>query len=302
MLRLLNPFRSARRPAPQIWKAHLSVEQLEDRFCPATPVVDSLSAVHIGTSLAVAGHVSDQGATTVNVALTGATSAQVVADSFGNFVYICDWSGGTTVTGQATDNQNQTSSQVNATISAPTYPNPMITLSVSYGTGKTITLSGRVADTAPSGLTVTFSGAATGTATTDANGNFSATLTANSLGTVSAFVRDSTNQISNTANVTLTCAKPVIQNFYCSEQADGSYLFTGNVVAPSVTGLTVNFGGAPVSLQNQTATVLANGTFALQLPLNGQTSDNGTAMVTVTDCWGQTSTMGLCNVLQTGVG
>jgi hypothetical protein len=248
------------------------------------------------------GHVSDPTPATVDVSLSGAVAAHVTPNSTGDFNYVCSWSGGTTVNALATDSQNLTSDPASATITNPTLANPFITLSVTYGTQRSITLTGRVIDTAPSGLTVWIGGAATGSTITDANGNFSVTLTAASLGTVTATTVNSWGMFSNTASVVLTDTQPVIQNFYCTVLPDGWYQFSGQVVGNNLAGLTVYFGGVPVSLQNQKATVLADGTFTLQLQLNGTPSDNGTVTANVTDWWGLAANTAYCDVQQTGVG
>jgi hypothetical protein len=159
-----------------------------------------------------------------------------------------------------------------------------------------------VVDEAPGGLLVMITGSATGTTITDASGNFSVTLTASSLGAVYASTMDPSGQFSNTASVMLSSAKPVIENFYCTVLPDGWYQFSGRIVDDSAAGLTVYFGGVAVSLQNQKATVLADGTFTLQIRLNGTVTDNGTVTANVTDWWGQAAATAFCDVQQTGVG
>jgi hypothetical protein len=302
MFRFLFPSRSARHSPPPR-KAQLSVELLEHRFCPAGPVLSSLGAVHIGSSLVVAGHVNDPSPSTVDVNLTGAVATHVTPNNAGDFSYICPWlGGGTTVNAQATDSQNLISPPTSILINNTVNANPFITLSVTYGAQRTITLTGQVADAAPGGLTVMISGSATGTTITDANGKFSVTLTASSLGAVYAATMDSFGQYSNTASVVLTSAKPVIENFYCTVLPDGWYQFSGRIVDDNAAGLTVYLGGVPVSLQNQKVTVLADGTFTVQIQLNGTPADNGTVTANVTDWWGQAAATAYCDVQQTGVG
>ena len=87
MLGFLFPSRSARH-SPQPRRAQLSVELLEHRYCPAGPVLSSLGAVHIGSSLVVSGHVNDPSPSTVDVNLTGAVSTHVTPNYAGDFSYI----------------------------------------------------------------------------------------------------------------------------------------------------------------------------------------------------------------------
>src|SRR5262245_11656930 len=175
MVRLFSPFQRARGPASQVPKARLAVEQLEDRFCPVAPMLSNLGAVHIGSSLVVSGRVLDESPGTVRVTLTGAVSPQVPPNSSGDLNSSWRWPGWPAATSQATDNESLTSGPLSATIAEPVNANPFITLSVSYGAQRTVTLSGRVVDEVPGGRTVALSGAASGMTTTDANGNFSIT-------------------------------------------------------------------------------------------------------------------------------
>jgi hypothetical protein len=224
----------------------------------------------------------------------------VTPNSSGTFGYYVAWPGGTQVTAQATDAEALSSSQSTLTIANPSDANPFLTFSVSYGALKQITLSGKLIDESPANRTVTFSGSASGTATTDANGNFSVTLTANSLGSVSASATDAANHSSNTAMVTLASSAPVISNFHVSEEPEGWYEFTGDVTDESPFGLTVHFGGAPVSLVGKTCTVDLAGEFCLRIQLNGLDSDNGTASAWLSDWWGQMSNTAQDIVYQTG--
>lgn len=298
-------FRSHRRTSPTappfLRRARLNLESLEDRYTPAAPIIGSLSAVHIGSSLVISGQLADESPGNVQVNLGGAVSAQVQARSNGSFEYICAWPGGTQITAQATDTESLISQQKQAMIANPPDANPYLTLSVAYGDEKQITLSGKVIDEAPGGRTVTFNGAATGTTTTDANGNFSITLTATTLGTVGAYTMDPAGHPSNSATVTLTSTAPKITNFYCTEEGDGWFEFHGQVTDEDVQGLVVRFGGALVSLQNQTDQVEGDGWFHFRIQLNGTQSDEGTATAQVTDWWGLTSNIATDDVHQTGV-
>lgn len=166
----------------------------------------------------------------------------------------------------------------------------LISVSVTYGTQKNITLWGDVTGTPnPGGLTVQFTGNATGTATTDSNGHYSASLVALSLGNVYAATTDGA---SNTAVVTLMVPTPRISNFVGSQGAGNVWTFTGTVsAAGGSTGLTVNFGGDPVDVQNKTATVAADFTFTLIVQMNGTQNDNGVVWARTTDWWNQMSNL-----------
>lgn len=177
---------------------------------------------------------------------------------------------------------------------------PAISLSISYNQKKSVTLTGHVTDpvSSPAGLTVQFSGKVVGTAVTDANGNFSLTADASALGAINAVVTDALGNVSDTATVNVTSNAPKISNFGCVEGYLHIFTFTGTVTDESAPGLTVNFGGSPVSLQGKSVAVKADGTFEFTVQLNGTTSDNGTATAQTTDWWGLTSNLATCNVFQ----
>src|SRR5262245_13364026 len=60
---------------------------------------------------------------------------------------------------------------------------------------------------------------------------------------------------------------PVITSFTAVEVGPGLYRFTGTVAADNPAGLVVSFGGEPPSVQGQTATVDADGTFSILINL-----------------------------------
>jgi hypothetical protein len=171
-----------------------------------------------------------------------------------------------------------------------------ISLSVTYGTQKMVTLSGQVTNTdQPGGLTVQIAGSASGSVVTDANGNYSITLPVTQLGAVTA---TTTNGQSNTAQVTLVSQPPLITNFTWTVGAGGMTTFSGRVLDQSAPGLTVSFGGEPVSMQNQKVTVDADGWFHFSIKLNGAATDNGAVTAVVTDWWGLKSPVAQCFVQQ----
>jgi hypothetical protein len=173
-----------------------------------------------------------------------------------------------------------------------------LSMSVTYGAQRSITLSGQLTDTpSPGNQSILISGVASGTAVTDANGRYAITLTASGLGMVSGITAD---HQSNTAQVTLSDTAPNISNFVGKESAGDWWTFTGKVTyGQTLQGLTVNFGGQAVSLQGKTTTVDANGNFSFSIQLDGTENDNGLVSATITDWWGQRSNTALTNVYQT---
>jgi hypothetical protein len=282
------------RPHARPW-----VEPLEDRFCPAAPMM-YFSATKIGAELVVSGQVMDEVSSQIQVTLTGAVSAQVNTDANGRFSYITDSWSGTSVTGQAKDVENLTSTPPPVTIITPTDASPFLQLGVTYGQQKQITLTGRLVDEAPGGRTVTFSGAASGSVVTDQYGDFSITLTASTLGNVYASATDSGGHQSNQAAVKLTSAVPKIVNFTAVEGENREFTFSGSVEDEWSWGLTVQFMGSVSSMNGQRVTVSADGTFTVIMQLNGTTSDNGNLYAGVSDWWGQMSQYVFIPVHQSG--
>lgn len=160
--------------------------------------------------------------------------------------------------------------------------NPTLTLTVSYGTGRNVTLSGQVTDDEPGGLTVSFSGQVVGTVITNPNGFFSGSFVASGLGTVQATVSNSLG-FTSTVSIVLTSAAPVISGFTASAGVGNLWTFSGTVTDESVAGLTVTFGGLG-ALSGESATVQANGTFTKTVTIPPGTQGNATAQVT--DSWG----------------
>lgn len=160
---------------------------------------------------------------------------------------------------------------------------PSLTLSVSYGSGRMVTLSGQVTDDDPGGLTVTFTGKVVGSVVTNSTGAFNATFEASGLGDVLATVINRHGLTSSAASVTLTSSTPSIANFLATEGANNQWTFTGTVTDESAAGLSIIFGGL-ASLIGQSTTVQQNGTFSLTIQL--QVGEQGQASVKTTDWWG----------------
>jgi hypothetical protein len=169
-----------------------------------------------------------------------------------------------------------------------------LTMDVTYGEGRTITLAGALSDHETlEGQTVKITGQASGMTTTDANGQYSVTLTASALGEVVGICADAI------ASVTLTDPAPYIHVFDAIEDDYGVWTFRGRVEYRYTEGLVVNFGGIP-SLDGYSATVDADGNFTLSMMLRGDKYDNGTVFAKTTSPWGTDSNEALDDVFQTG--
>lgn len=174
-----------------------------------------------------------------------------------------------------------------------------LTLSVSYGAGRSVTLSGTLGDHPnPSMQQIDFGGQVGGSTWTNMQGQFSVTLAASGLGDVRATAHDGT---SNTPTVTLTDVMPTL-TFNASEGTNHVWTFYGHVTYAGrpTQGMLVYLGGAPVSLTNQTAPVDSAGNYVVNVTLNGTTSDNGTASARALTPWGNFSDFMFADVLQSG--
>jgi len=185
-----------------------------------------------------------------------------------------------------------------------------LTLNVSYGSGKTITLSGDVSggSCSPSlggGLGVTnvvFRGSALGVTPVDGTGHFSYTTQALSLGEVDAVTSDGQ---SNTASVILSTSAPVVSNFKAVQEGNTNYWdISGHVTDGnfSAADLTVHITGAPATVDNngagRYAMVDSSGDFDLLVRLNGTGTDNGSIYAECTDAWGLESNDPSWTILQ----
>jgi hypothetical protein len=178
----------------------------------------------------------------------------------------------------------------------PDKQRPTITLNIAYRAGKQVTLSGIVTDRRPGNRDA--GRAVNTTVVTNADGTFSWTGDAAALGTVTAATTDFWGAASNTAQVAVVSAAPVISNF-TAEEGDAPqrrWLFKGQVTDESFYGLTVRFGGLP-SLANETTTVESNGWFYLFVDL--EEGEGGTVWCQTTDWWGLDSNVAEDYVVQT---
>src|SRR5262249_20199123 len=153
---------------------------------------------------------------------------------------------------------------------------PTLTLTLSYGSQNTVTLSGQVTDLDPGGLTVQFQGAATGATTTNSDGTFSTTVQTTSLGDIQATTQDSWGLASDTAQVTVSRNAPTITAFQAIAATNNSWTLQGQVADQDPTGMLVRFGGL-ASLDGQTATVGSDGSFALSVQVSPDEAGMATA-------------------------
>jgi hypothetical protein len=91
-------------------------------------------------------------------------------------------------------------------------------------------------------------------------------------------------------------AAPQIVNFTAVEVVGGMWRFTGDVIDEAPGGLTITFGGEPVSLQGETTTTDANGHFDVVILLNTDGSDNGLASAQTVDLQGLDSNVAVTNI------
>jgi hypothetical protein len=246
-----------------------------------------------GHMLRLSGTASDSNPASVKIALTGAATGTAAANAAGAWSYTtCNATLGVE-DAVATDGQGLSSPDVKAVVFVAA---PSVTMAISYGAQKTVTLSGGVTDLDPGNRTVTFSGMVTGSAVTDAAGNFSYTAQASALGNVDASTVDLWSLQSNVAQVTVACLSPVVSNFGASEGPLQLWTFSGVVTAASPAGLVVTLGGFP-SIAGKTATVQADGSWSVTAPM--QASDNGEISAQTTDWWGQASNIDWTLVHQT---
>jgi len=276
----------SRKPVSSPWRnrARLGVERLEMRDCPAAPVITSFSVVPLANKMVnLSGTLTDTNPATTWVNFGGQVQGSVQADATGHFSAQTAATGVGTATATATDQAGLTSPSVSAPISVPA---PQITLTLTYGTGHQLILSGKVTDNWPNGLTVKISGLVSGTTTTDANGNYSTTLTANTPnGTIYASTTDSWSLNSNTASVSASNTAPVISNLSASGGGLGYWTITGKVTDEHPEGLVVTFSSTDVPAVNgQKATVQADGTFTLTVII--PSTQSGYIYAQTTDWWG----------------
>jgi hypothetical protein len=233
----------------------------------------------------LSGMVTDPNPASVQINFTGVLSGSATADANGNFSLQTTGTALGTVTATATDVQNQTSAPFQTQLSTPA---PTLSVTITYGANKLVTLTGSVTDIDAAGRLVSFTGVVTSSATTTGNGSFTLTTNATGLGNITASVTDLWSQTA-TMQVAVAPAAPTISNFSAAGGAANCWTFFGSVSGPGLTGLEVQLGGLP-SLNGETAVVKSDGTFSITIQLLAQ-GDSGTAWAQITDSWGQTSNL-----------
>jgi hypothetical protein len=172
-----------------------------------------------------------------------------------------------------------------------------LTMSVSYGSGKTVTLSGKVTDPDTADCTVMFSGVVNGSCSVDSNGDYSFLTSADALGDVSATVSDCWGQVgAAAASLTLSVDAPTV-TIIAAQDDDGSWTFAGTVSGPDITSVTLTLSGLP-SMEGVQTGINNDGDYALTITLGSD--ETGSAIATVVDAWGQQSDC-VAIVVQTGV-
>jgi hypothetical protein len=266
------------------------VERLERRDCPTGPTITLEGAVLANHQVQLSGTVIDDDPSTVTIYFSGVAWGSTKADASGNYSYTTSPTSLGNVYAWGMDSQQLTSILAMVQL---TKPAPTITLAISYGSQKNVTLSGTVTDLDAGGRTVNFSNTVARSVVTSADGTFRLTTQAVGRGTIQAFVMDLWGQSATPAQVNVTSNAPVISDFVASEGTNNYWTFTGKVTDESAAGLTVTLGGV-TGLDGSKVTVQADGTFSFTIQLEAGVS--GTAMATVTDWWGLTSNTAMCDL------
>jgi hypothetical protein len=223
------------------------------------------------------GQVSDLTPQNDTVSFSGVVSGSVAPDFLGSFTTTLQASSLGTITAQASNAAGVTSAPVQVTLSSAT---PSVTLSVSWGAGNQVVVSGQVTDPDPQDSTVTIAGPVSATLTPDAQGAFSATVAASYLGNITTQAVDVWGQASSTATMDLTTAAPGV-TLAISYGAGAQVTLTGHVTSQDPQDSKVSFSG-PVTGWVQPN---ASGNFSY----TAQASGIGTVQAIATDVWGQSS-------------
>lgn len=86
---------------------------------------------------------------------------------------------------------------------------------------------------------------------------------------------------------------PKIINFGGGQEAGNMWKFTGDVIDEAPGGLTITFGGDPVTMRGKTVKTDANGHFELIVALNQDKTDNGLVTAQTKDTAGLPSNIAL---------
>ncbi|HZZ81838.1 MAG TPA: hypothetical protein VFE62_25280, partial [Gemmataceae bacterium] len=152
-------------------RPQLQVEALEARLCPTVAPGASVTfdtpVVMPNHQVSLSGHVNSANPSGFTVSFSGSASASTTTDSSGNFSLITsDASLGSVLATAVKGSLRATASQSIAV------PAPTMSLTLTYASPTTVTLSGTVSDIDAGSESVYFTGVASGAAACDANGNF----------------------------------------------------------------------------------------------------------------------------------
>jgi hypothetical protein len=239
--------------------------------------------VQAGHQVVLSGTVTGSQVAGATVMFSGAAMGMTMTDSNGNYTYTTTSASLGTVTASRLNQSWQTVASAQATIAVAA---PSLTLSIAYGSNRTVTLSGKLTDIDAGGRFINISGAGLAMPMTDSNGNFSYTTSTINLGTVNATETDAWGQTSNTAHVTVSSNGPEIADFIATHGFGCVWTFSGRVIDENAEGLTIRFGGL-MSLLGLTTAVHEDGTFSFTRTL--AQGEFGTATAVTTDWWGQDS-------------
>ena len=283
MLRKLTRFvRAGARPNAIL---RPQVERLDDRVVPSAATIAGLGGRIIGDNIIVYGTVVDDSPGADQVVATGGVSGSI--SSTGTFEFIAPFTGNRNVGLSVLDDEGLQSLPYALELLPPAGNQaPYVTFTIAQGPQRTVTITGVVYDESP-GSTVVETGGVVPTLQIhpDSSGNFSITLTAASLGTVTARARDAMGLLSNLAERELTNAKPVIEQFSCQRLDTNQYRIRGRVIDEHAPGLVVRLGGEVEAVQGRSVAVGADGWFELIITL-ADPDDCGLITADVTDWWG----------------
>jgi hypothetical protein len=274
----------------------LALLRLEARDCPAIglgdgathPIITSFTAAaEPGHMAYLSGTVDDCSPATVTVYFSGAACGSTTCDASGNFNYTPSNARLGAIYAKAVNAAGLASARSLSTLSV--LP-PTLTLSLGYGSQRTVTLSGQVSDIDAGSLTITFGGEVSASVVTNPDGTFTLTTQAAGLGNVQAVTTNRWGETSNTAQVTVSATAPVITSFIATMGSDNLWTFSGTVSDKSAAGLIIYLGGIS-GLSGQTATVGADGTFCVTVQLAAGVQGDATAQTT--DWWGLNSNVAM---------
>ena len=159
---------------------------------------------------------------------------------------------------------------------------PVISLTATAAGNAMVTLSGAVQDESPGHLMVMFCGAYSGSTQTNADGVFAITFTATRTGQVTAIVYDHESYYSQ-ATALLENQRPIVE-LSAVNNGDNWWTLSGRVLDEAPEGLVVRLSGPP-SINGQTVTVGADGTFSITVQM--QEGESGYLTAWTADWWNQ---------------